>query len=163
MIIWITGFSGAGKTTIAKKLQENLKSVNKQSILLDGDEVRKALNLTSHYAAEDRRKIAYAYAKLAKVISDQGHCVIVATISMFEEIRKWNRTNNKNYLEIYIKVSEAERKNRDPKKLYTTVAQSMVDTKNRYEEPNSPDLVFNNEKKMTVQHIVNEIYKELKF
>ncbi|KTD62012.1 adenylyl-sulfate kinase [Legionella spiritensis] len=141
VLIWITGFSGAGKTTVAKIVQEQLQAKNKNAILLDGDEVRSALGLTDNYSPEERKKIAFSYAKLGKLLADQGFYVIVATISMFEDVRQWNRRNNSHYLEVYLKVSEEERRIRDPKSLYQT-GQELVEQGVLYEEPQNPDMLL---------------------
>ena len=127
------------------------------SIILDGDEVREALSLKSQYSYEERKKIAYKYARLAKLISDQGIIVIVATISMFEEIREWNRNVNANYLEIYLKTSKEERVKRDPKKLYSSQTMDMASENSIYEEPQDPDLVFDDKYQLSAERIVERI------
>lgn len=157
MIIWITGFSGSGKTTVAKLLQEKLKNKGIVSILLDGDEIREALDLRKQYSYEERKKIAYKYARLAKLISDQGIIVIVSTISMFEEVRQWNRNANSNYLEIYLKTSKEERVKRDPKKLYSSQTLDMASENSTYEEPQNPDLVFDDKYQLSAERIVERI------
>lgn len=145
-IIWITGFSGAGKTTVAKILQKKLQQENISTVLLDGDELRESLGFVTHYSYEERKELSYKYAKLAKLISGQGVVVIVATISMFEEVRLWNRNNsNSKYIEVYLKVSKKERRRRDPKKLYLSQKISMVPESDVYEEPKNSDLVFGEE------------------
>jgi adenylylsulfate kinase len=79
-VIWITGLSGAGKTTLAQAL---LPMLPQPRLLLDGDAVREALALLAGgYAREDRLKLALTYARLAKLAADQGVAVICATISM---------------------------------------------------------------------------------
>jgi adenylylsulfate kinase len=156
-IIWITGFSGSGKTTVAKRLQKELKNNCILSVLLDGDELRGALDLTKQYSYEERKKIAYKYANLSKLISDQGIIVIVATISMFEEVRQWNRNANSNYIEIYLKTSKEERLKRDSKKLYASQALDMASENSVYEEPQNPDLVFDHIHQLSTECIVERI------
>lgn len=160
-IIWITGFSGSGKTTVAKLLQEELKTKGVISVLLDGDELREALDLPKQYSYEERKKIAYKYAKLSKLISDQGIIVIVSTISMFEEVRQWNRNANANYLEIYLKTSKEERVKRDPKKLYSSQTLDMASENSTYEEPQNPDLVFDDKYQLSAERIVERILDKL--
>jgi adenylylsulfate kinase len=162
-VIWITGFSGAGKTTVAEILQQRLRDNNIISIFLDGDKIREVLGLTSQYSYEERKEISYKYAKLAKLISDQNVVTIVATISMFEEVRQWNRSNNLNYLEVYLKVSEEVRKSRDPKELYSKASEIMVHSKDNYEEPQRPDLIFEHDESLTPKHIVESILGNIKF
>jgi adenylylsulfate kinase-like enzyme len=71
---------------------------------------------------------------------------------MFEEVRQWNRKNNNNYFEVYLRVSEEERRKRDPKKLYFS-KKEMVDSTQLYEEPQNPDLVFDFEKRLSPEEI----------
>lgn len=157
-VVWITGLSGAGKTTVASLLQESLKTRNLRPILLDGDEVRNVLSLTENYSWDERKKIAFIYAKFAKLLADQGFWVLVASISMFEEVRQWNRRNNKGYFEIYLKLSERDRMVRDFKGLYST-NQEMVQINEFYEEPQNPDLVFDSYQGLSPEKIVEEIQK----
>jgi adenylylsulfate kinase-like enzyme len=143
-VIWITGLSGAGKTTVANTLRRQLAS-DHPTVLLDGDALRYALGATQSYEPEDRRNLAYTYARLAHYIAGQGFVVICATISMFHEVRAWNRKNNSKYFEVYLRVPEEELRRRDPKGLYGS-AQSgrMVALESGFEEPSSADLVIDN-------------------
>ena len=84
-LIWITGLSGSGKTTIAKRL---IEYYNNKAILIDGDEVRKVLDLSSSgYDYNGRKHIAFIYARLCQLLSEQGFLVICATISMYDEMK----------------------------------------------------------------------------
>lgn len=161
MLIWITGLSGSGKTTVAKALCGELRREGEKSVSLDGDELRDVF-ANKDTSFEGRRELAFTYAKLGKLISDQGNITIISTISMFEDIRKWNRSNNKSYLEVYLKVSENERRQRDPKKLYSE-GESMVDIKSGrdYEEPQNADFVFCSSQDYRIEEIVGKIKNKL--
>ena len=121
-VIWITGLSGAGKTTVAAALDQCLKERGLIPILLDGDILRNLFKSTNEigktYNREARIKLALKYAHLCKALSSQGFTVIIATISMYNEVYAWNRTNLPNYFEIYLKVPLKELRRRDPKKIY---------------------------------------------
>ena len=121
-VIWITGLSGAGKTSVSKELYEKLSEKNIETLLLDGDTLRKIFlkknNFSDKYDRQERINLAMQYAYLCKVLSLQGLNIIIATISMFEEIYKWNRENLPNYFQIYLKVPIDELELRDPKKIY---------------------------------------------
>ena len=121
-VIWITGLSGAGKTTVAAALDQCLKERGLIPILLDGDILRNLFKSTDEigktYNREARIKLALKYAHLCKTLSSQGFTVIIATISMYDKVYAWNRANLPNYFEIYLKVSLKELRRRDPKKIY---------------------------------------------
>ena len=121
-VIWITGLSGAGKTTVAAALDQCLKERGLIPILLDGDILRNLFKSTNKigktYSRVARIKLALKYAHLCKALSSQGFTVIIATISMYNEVYAWNRTNLPNYFEIYLKVPLKELRRRDPKKIY---------------------------------------------
>ena len=93
-VIWITGLSGAGKTTLANKLGNNLKYIGIPCFLLDGDLVRKVFQedkYEKNYSYEERKKISNKYSRLSLLLANQGYCVITSVISMFEEIYNWNK------------------------------------------------------------------------
>ena len=121
-VIWITGLSGAGKTTVAAALGQCLRERGLIPILLDGDILRNLFKSTNEigktYSRVARIKLALKYAHLCKALSSQGFTVIIATISMYNEVYAWNRTNLPNYFEIYLKVPLKELRRRDPKKIY---------------------------------------------
>lgn len=146
-LIWITGYSGAGKTTTARIVYEKLSELNVPVILLDGDELRSILGEGFGHGLEDRRRLASVYGRLCKKIADSGVVVIIATIAMFEAVRKENRISNSRYLEIYLDVPLSVRSERDPKGLYkATAAKGTGNSENTLglEEPESPDLVIQN-------------------
>ena len=143
-LIWITGLSGSGKTTIAKEL---VKYYQNKAILIDGDEVRKVLDLSSSgYDYNGRKHVAFTYARLCHLLSEQGFLVICATISMYDEVRQWNKDNNKYYCEIFLDIDEAERKKRDPKKLYANhknnLINNMAGLDYEIELPKEPDIII---------------------
>ena len=98
-VYWITGLSGAGKTTIGKKLYERLKEKNCNIVFLDGDILREVFGGDLGYSREERVKCAMRYARLCKMLVEQGLDVICCTISMFDSVREWNRKNIKGYID----------------------------------------------------------------
>jgi cytidine diphosphoramidate kinase len=121
-VIWITGLSGAGKTTVAKQLTLRSRELGLKPILLDGDVLRdifKNLGVNSEaYNREARIELALKYAHICQILSSQSFTVVIATVSMFREVYAWNRANLPNYFEVYLKVPLDELRLRDPKKIY---------------------------------------------
>ena len=129
-VIWITGLSGAGKTTLAEELNLRLQKNGSRPILLDGDLLRnifKSSDSDGHsYDRKSRINLGLKYGLLCKTLSAQGFVVIIATIAMFDEIYAWNRNNIENYLEIYLKVPLDELYLRDNKKIYQRFEDGML-------------------------------------
>lgn len=136
-VFWITGLSGAGKTTLARALQQALPG----SLLLDGDELREALGADSQgFDAESRHRLALSYARLARLLARQGATVIVATISLFHDLHAWNRANLPGYVEIFLDVPKEVRRQRDPKGLYAANLRHMAGSGVKAELPLTPHL-----------------------
>jgi len=121
-VIWITGLSGAGKTTLAYSVTGLLRARCQPVIMLDGDELRAVLGAAAISAAnhgrEGRLSLALQYARLCQLISRQGITVVIATISLFHEVHAWNRTHLPGYFEVFLNVPQAELRRRDPKGIY---------------------------------------------
>lgn len=122
-MIWITGLSGAGKSTLARALMPDLPG----AVLLDGDELRAVLGEgASGFDRQSRLRLAMIYARLCKLLADQGLTVVIATISLFHEVHAWNRTHLPGYLEIWLESPEEVRRARDPKGLYAAAARGQA-------------------------------------
>lgn len=161
-VYWITGLSGAGKTTIGKLFYEQMKERYPNTVFLDGDTLRGVFGDCFGYSQDDRRKCAMCYSRLCAMLEKQGINVICCTISMFDSVREWNRKNIDHYKEIYVKVSMETLLARDQKGLYSghtkekqkEVAGIHVDI----EEPKCPDLVLENNGKATPEEQVERIW-----
>lgn len=157
-VYWITGLSGAGKTTIGKLLYEKMKEMHPNTVFLDGDTMRKVFGDDLGYTREERIKCAMRYSRLCAMLEEQGMHVICCTISMFDCVREWNRENIHNYREIYIKVSMETLLKRDQKGLYSgTMAEKEKEVTGVHveiEKPKHPDLVLeNNGEKMPEEQV----------
>lgn len=148
-VLWLTGLSGAGKTTIGRLVYLELKSRYSNIVFLDGDELREVFGHDHGHTLDDRRKAALRNARLCAMLAAQGIHVVCATISMFDECRALNRQKIKNYLEVYIEVPMEVLKKRDQKELYSRA--EAGDVKNVIgidlvpEFPKSPELVIRND------------------
>lgn len=166
MVFWITGLSGAGKTTIGEKLYNKLNHNGNNIIFLDGDRLRSVFNDDLGYTLEARKIYANRYSRLCKMLDDQQQIVICCTISMFHDVREWNRNNINNYMEVYIKVSIDILKKRNQKKLYSEVAkgseEEVVGINQKMEEPITPDLVINNNGEYSLDFLVDKIVEKYK-
>ncbi|MBJ7414752.1 MAG: adenylyl-sulfate kinase [Niveispirillum sp.] len=147
--IWITGLSGAGKSTIARALVSRLREADPTVVSLDGDELREvlgqaAVNGDDHGRAQ-RIELAMRYSRLCLLLSRQGFTVVIATISMFHEVQAWNRANLPGYVEIYLKVPLDELRRRDPKGLYRRHAagevRNVAGLDFAVDEPIAPDIL----------------------
>ncbi|WP_158968183.1 adenylyl-sulfate kinase [Paraglaciecola sp. L3A3] len=165
MVIWLTGLPGAGKTTIGQILLYKLRALNKQSLLLDGDKLRAALE-QNNYDLESRKSIAFTYGRLGQMFSNQGSVAICATVSMFDDVRAWNAQNISSYLEVYVKVSPEVLHQRNQKNLYsdaeTDNAVNIVGFDIAVQEPKSPDLVLVNDGEVSPESLADQILNLIK-
>ena len=138
-VIWVTGLPGAGKTHLAFQLTQVLQGVNNRTVHIDGDEVRKMLDLDLGYSLSERFKLASIYQRMANMLFSQGHLVIVSTVSLFHEIHSSNRALFPNYLEIYLEVTKEFLKNGPRKHLYNN--KNYIDLSSaEFEYPEQPDI-----------------------
>lgn len=146
LVIWLCGLAGSGKSTLGRALSQKLKEKIPNVVYLDGDELR---DLLGHYSydREGRIEVALKRSQFAKFLSDQGQVVVVTTISLFNEVYKYNRQTLQNYLEVYIECDLKELKRRDQKGLYSKALcgeiSNVVGVDLAYEVPNA-DVIIDN-------------------
>lgn len=162
-VYWITGLSGAGKTTIGKILYEKMRETYPNTVFLDGDTMRKVFGDDLGYTREERIKCAMRYSRLCAMLEEQDLNVICCTISMFDCVRDWNRENIRNYREVYVKVSMETLLKRDQKGLYSgTTAEKKKEVAGVHveiEEPKHPDLVLENDGDRTPEEQADLVYR----
>ena len=156
-VYWITGLSGSGKTTVGKKLYSVIRDIKSNVVLLDGDDLRNVFGNDLGYTFEDRHKSAMRNANISRFLALQGLDFICCTISMFDDVRKWNRENIPNYIEVFLKVSDEILFERNQKNLYVTSKDNLVGFGVTMEEPKNPDLIITNDGKISVEKIVQQI------
>lgn len=163
-LFWVTGLSGAGKTTIGTLLYQYLKSKENNIVFIDGDKIREVYQ-NNDYSEEGREKISYINMRLCKLLTDQGVDVIIAVIGMRDAYREWNRKYIENYFEIYLEVPIEILIARDSKELYSKALRHEITNvygiDMPYEEPKSPDIVIHNDSTKTPKEVCQIIIDRL--
>jgi adenylylsulfate kinase-like enzyme len=148
-VIWITGLSGAGKTSLANAVCKRLREKYKHVVRVDGDVVRELCGNDLGYSLDERLRNAYRISRFCKFLHDEGLYVICSTMSLYPEIWAWNRANIGSYREVYVKVSWDELVRRDQKGLYSAsergLKNDVVGIGQDVNEPTEPDLVVYND------------------
>lgn len=160
-VVWITGLSGAGKSTVAHMVWQHLRAQGVAAIYLDGDVLRDMLGRVDAHTPEQRLELAGTYARICHALAAQGMTVVCSTISMFHSVRRWNRANNARYLEVYLRVPVDELRRRDPKGLYARADGRMIGVDLPFEEPDASDLVIDNVHPMTPEMACGRIMSTL--
>ena len=161
---WVTGLSATGKTTLSSLLVTHLRGQGKTVIHLDGDDLRQVL-ADEIYAREDRIALAMRYARLCKLLTEQGLDIVIAVIGLFKEVHKWNRENITNYIEIFIDTPLSELKKRDPKKIYRDFELGLINNVAgidlKIDIPSNPDIYLKWSEKSTIDSMFNELVKSI--
>jgi adenylylsulfate kinase len=162
MVVWFTGLSGAGKSTIAVELQKELFSRGKLAYCLDGDNIRHGLNADLGFSTADREENIRRIAEVAALFKDAGIITLVSFISPSQAMRNFARSRIADgmFLEVYIKANLETCMDRDPKGLYRkAVAGDIKDftgISSPYEEPKQPDLIIDTGK-LSIQQSVTKV------
>ena len=164
-LLWITGLSGSGKTTISKIIYIQLKKKYSNITLLDGDKLRNKLKIkkSNHYLSNSRTKVGLMYVNLCKwYVDKKKKFVIIATMSLKSKIHHEYR-KIKNYHDIFLDVPMKELKKRDPKGLYKKFKNkqinNMVGLDVSYDKPNNPSLHLKWKKNLTALKISEKVLK----
>ena len=144
--VWLTGLSGAGKSTIANALEKRLHAQGRHTYLLDGDNVRHGLSRDLGFTEADRVENIRRVAEVARLMVDAGLIVIVSFISPFRAERRFARGlfAPGEFLEVFVDAPLAECERRDPKGLYAKVRRgelaNFTGVDSPYEVPESPEV-----------------------
>jgi adenylylsulfate kinase len=148
-VIWLTGLSGSGKTTITDVLAPKLTKLGLRIERLDGDEVRRQLSPELGFSKEDRETHAKRVVYVSKLLARNGVAVIVALISPYRAFRAFARQEIENFVEVYVKCSIETCAKRDPKGLYKKAfrgeIKDMTGLQDPYEEPLDPEVMVDTE------------------
>jgi len=145
-VLWLTGLSGAGKSTIADVVERKLHSLGRHTYLLDGDKVRKALNKDLGFSDADRVENIRRVAEVAKLMVDAGLIVITSFISPFESERRMARDllEEGEFIEVFVDTPLSVAEARDPKRLYERARRGEISNftgiDSPYERPEAPEL-----------------------
>jgi len=170
-LMWFTGLSGSGKSTIANVVEQELHKQGIKTYTLDGDNIRKGINNDLTFAPEDRTENIRRIAEIANLMIDAGLIVLAAFVSPYKKDRENIRSIVKdvNFVEIFINTSVEECERRDVKGLYKKARageiKNMTGISAPYEAPESPDIEIKTEKEtieQAVQRIVDYINPKLK-
>lgn len=147
-VIWFTGLSAAGKSTLANALNEKFHTMHIHGYVLDGDNIRHGLNKDLGFKPEDRTENIRRIGEVAKLFVDAGLIAITAFISPYREDRNQARklVKDTEFIEAYVKCELAECERRDPKGIYKKVRageiKEFTGISAPYEEPEKPEIVI---------------------
>ncbi len=161
-VLWLTGLSGSGKSTIAAEVERTLLTRGVHTYVLDGDNVRHGLNADLGFSDEDRNENIRRIGEVTKLFVDAGMVVLTAFISPFREDRDRVRSllSPGEFFEVYTKCSLEVCEDRDPKGLYAKARAGKISDftgiDSPYEEPLNPELVLDTGE-LSVWECVNRV------
>tara|TARA_Y100000590_G_scaffold460861_1_gene621180 strand:- start:306 stop:827 length:522 start_codon:yes stop_codon:yes gene_type:complete len=161
ILFWITGLSGSGKTTIAEKIKNKISRKYGPTLTLSGDDLRKIFNFNK-FSEKQRLNYALSYSKFCKHITDRNINLIFSTVSLFHKVRKWNKNNINNYVEIYIKSDIQEIIKKKNKFFYRGNYKNIVGKNLKAEFPKSPDIIIENKFIKPLNKLSVELLKKIK-
>lgn len=167
LVVWFTGLSGSGKSTIANLVELELSKMKVLTYILDGDNVRGGLNKDLNFSESGRKENIRRIAEVAKLFLDSGVIILAAFVSPYARDREMVRdiVDNENFIEVYINTSIEECEKRDVKGLYRRARsgeiKNMTGIDAPYEPPSNPDIEILTEK-MSIQESVDYIVDFIK-
>lgn len=163
MVVWMTGLSGAGKTTLSQTIARRIKPRLPQLVCLDGDAVRAAFGHNLGYAESERIKQVRRLQAMAKLLAEQRLSVMVAVLYVNPTLLAWNRDHLPDYFEIHLNASLNLVRARDPKGLYAGAESGripdVVGVDIPYHPPSAPDLVLDADSGATPDQLADQVIR----
>ncbi len=163
--IWLTGPSGAGKTTLAVKLARKLRKLGYRVEILDGDTVRKTLYPDLGFSKEAREMHNRVVIHMARLLSRNGVVTVVSLISPYKSVREYARREIGDFIEVYVYAPLEVRIQRDPKGLYARALRGeikgLTGYDGVYEEPENPEVKVDSSK-MTPEEEVEAVMAKVR-
>ena len=141
-VIWITGYSAAGKTTVGRKVEARLRATGMQTIFLDGDDLRSIFGSNWGFDRASRTELAHVYFRLCSHLASQGYVVVISAVAMYREVLDWVAVNIPRSMQVYLRVPQEERKRRDAET--KGIYRGGEDFADMYDEPRGADLELDN-------------------
>ena len=160
ILFWITGLSGSGKTGIAENIKNNISNKYGPTVIVSGDDLRKIFNYKK-FSRKDRLAYALNYSKFCKCITDNKINIILSTVSLFHKVRKWNRTNINNYIEIYIQSDINKIIEQKNKFFYKGKYKNVIGKNIKAEFPKSPHITIKNNFIKSTNALSKELIKKI--
>jgi len=166
VILWFTGLSGSGKSTVANEVAYKLHEKGKLAYILDGDNIRHGLNKNLGFSPEDRRENIRRISEVANLFADAGIIAITAFISPYAKDRDFCRelAGEGRFLEIFAKASLETCEKRDPKGMYKKARageiKDFTGIDAPYEAPENPEMIVDTDKE-TVDESAEKVLKKL--
>jgi adenylyl-sulfate kinase len=151
-VIWFTGLTASGKSTLANALQKRIAMTGVKSFVLDADIIRHGLNRDLRFGPEDRKENIRRLGEVSKLFVDAGVIALVASISPYREDRELARSlmEDEAFIEVYVKCPLHECERRDPKRLYVQAkaggVKEISGISAPYEEPDIPEITLETDK-----------------
>jgi adenylylsulfate kinase len=162
LVVWFTGLSASGKSTIAVELEQRLHEQEKAVYRLDGDNIRYGLNSDLGFAEADRMENLRRIAEVAALMKDAGLVVLVSFISPYQKMRDFARekAGENGFAEVYVKAGLETCARRDPKGLYEKAKRGEIKDftgiSAPYEEPLHPEIIIDTDQ-LTLEESVEQV------
>jgi len=148
LVVWFTGLSGAGKSTISAEVARLLQERSVKTYLLDGDDLRKGINSDLGFSDADRNENIRRVSEIAKLFCEADFVTLVSVISPFSEMREKAKLliGTQRFILVYVKATIEVCRERDPKGLYKKSIKQFTGIDSAYQPPENPDIILDTEK-----------------